>query len=127
MLLTHIYFVSEPSILMCLAAECDRRAVTATRGHLGQPGAGGADPLVGRRRRCCGHGGGCVADAPLLSPSGRHLLVLISHLKLRVNMSRIFFVEKYFLKLSLFCCGKNNCLFNLFLNNLEFVGQELFK
>ncbi len=94
-----IYVVSEPSFLMCLAAECDRRAVTATRGHLGQPGAGGADRLVGRRCRCCGHGGGCAADAPLLSPSGRHLLVLISHLKLRELTCLEFFVEKMEIKL----------------------------
>jgi hypothetical protein len=111
---------------MCLAAECDRRAVTATRGHLGQPGAGGADRLVGRRCRCCGHGGGCVADAPLLSPSGRHLLVLISHLKLReLTCLEFFFVEKYFLKVVIILLWENNCLFNLFLNNLEFCWSRI--
>jgi hypothetical protein len=68
---------------MCLAPERDRCAAITASGHLGQPGAGGADSLVGRRRRCRGHGGGCVADAPLLSPSSRHFLVLISYLKLR--------------------------------------------
>jgi hypothetical protein len=83
---------------MCLAAECDRCPVTTTRGHLGQPGAGGVDRLVGRRRRSCGHGGGCVADAPLLSPSGRHLLVLISHLKLGALKCLEVFSKKYFLK-----------------------------
>jgi hypothetical protein len=83
---------------MCLAAECDRRQVASTRGHLGQPGAGGADRLVGRRRRSRGHGGGCVADAPLLSPSSRHLLVLIIHLKWRELTCLEVFVEKDFLK-----------------------------
>jgi hypothetical protein len=68
---------------MCLAAECNRCAVAAACGHLGQSGAGGADRLVGRRRRGRGHGGGCVADAPLLSPSGCHFLVLTFHLKVR--------------------------------------------
>jgi hypothetical protein len=110
---------------MCLAAECDRCAVTATRGHLGQPGAGGADRLVGRRCRCCGHGGGCVADAPLLSPSGRHLLVLISHPKLRELTCLEFFVKKkkIFLKVVIILLGK--LLFNLFLNNLEFCWSRI--
>ena len=68
---------------MCLAAECNRCAVAAACGHLGEPGAGGADRLVGRRRRSRGHGGGGVADAPLLPPSSCHFLVLILDLKLR--------------------------------------------
>jgi len=110
---------------MCLAAECNRRQVASTRGHLGQPGAGGADRLVGRRRRSCGHGGGCVADAPLLSPSGRHLLVLISHLKLRELTCLEIFVEKYFLKVVIILLWENNCLFNLFLNNLEFCWSRI--
>jgi hypothetical protein len=68
---------------MFLATERYRCEATTTSGHLGEPGAGGVDRLVGRRRRCRCDGSGCVADAPLLSPSGRYVLVLISHLKLR--------------------------------------------
>jgi hypothetical protein len=79
----HFYVVSEPSFLMCLAPERDRCSVIAASGHLGQPGAGGVVSLVGRRRRGSGHSGGCVADALLLSPSSRYVLVLISYLKLR--------------------------------------------
>ncbi len=87
---------------MCLAAECNRCQVASTRGHLVQPGAGGADRLVGRRRRSRGHGGGCVTDAPLLSPSGRHLLVLTIHLKWRELTCLEVFVEKDFLKAVIF-------------------------
>ncbi len=75
------YVVSELSFLMCLAAERYRCAATTTSGHLGEPGAGGVDRLVGRRRRCCGHRGGCVADATLFQTSSRYVLVLISFLK----------------------------------------------
>jgi hypothetical protein len=97
---------------MCLAAECNRRQVASTRGHLGQPGAGGADRLVGRRRRSRGHGGGGVADAPLLPPSSRHFLVLIRHLKLRelTCLGKIFFVGQYFLKVVIILLWENNCL-----------------
>jgi hypothetical protein len=96
---------------MCLAAERYRCAATTTSGHLGEPGAGGVDRLVGRRRRSCGHSCGRVADAPLLSPSGCHLLVLISHLKLReLTCLEFFFVEKYFLKVVINLLWENNCL-----------------
>ena len=98
---------------MCLAAECNRCQVASTRGHLGQPGAGGADRLVGRRRRSRGHGGGGVADAPLLPPSSRHFLVMIRHLKLReLTCLGIFFVGQYFLTVVIISLWKNNC-FNL--------------
>jgi hypothetical protein len=100
---------------MCLAAECNRCAVAAACGHLGQSGAGGADRLVGRRRRSRGHGGGGVADAPLFPLSSRHFLVMIRHLKLReLTCLGIFFVAQYFLKVVIILLGKNNC-FNLFL------------
>jgi hypothetical protein len=92
---------------MCLAAECYRCPVTTARGHLGQPGAGGVDRLVGRRRRSCGYGGGCVADVPILSSSSRYFLVLIiylksrkltiNHLKVR-KFIRLDCRKKYFLK-----------------------------
>jgi hypothetical protein len=68
---------------MCLAPERDWCPVTTTSGHLGEPGAGGVDRLVGRRRRCRCHRGGCVADAPLFQTSSRYVLVLISFLKVR--------------------------------------------
>ncbi len=74
----HIYVVSEPSFLMCLAPERYWCAATTAVGQLGQPGAGGIASVVGRRRRCSGRGGGCVADAPLLQTSSRDVLVLIS-------------------------------------------------
>ncbi len=80
---SQVFVVSEPLFLMFLATERYRCEATTTSGHLGEPGAGGVDRLVGRRRRCRCDGSGCVADAPLLSPSGRYVLVLISHLKLR--------------------------------------------
>ena len=98
---------------MCLAAECNRCQVASTRGHLGQSGAGGADRLVGRRRRSRGHGGGSVADAPLFPPSSRHFLVMIRHLKLReLTCLGIFFVGQYFLTVVIISLWKNNC-FNL--------------
>jgi len=68
---------------MCLATERYWCAATTAFGQLVQPGAGGVVSLVGRRRCCSGHSGGRVADAPLLSPSSRYVLVLISYLKLR--------------------------------------------
>ncbi len=99
---------------MCLAAECNRRQVASTRGHLGQPGAGGADRLEGRRRRSRGHGGGCVADAPLLPPSSRHFLVLIRHLKFReltcLGKFFFFFLGQYFLKVVIILLWENNFL-----------------
>ncbi len=86
--------VSDPSFLMCLAAECNRCAVAAACGHLGESGAGGVDRLVGRRRRSRGHGGGGVADAPLfavqLPLSGTEFSPEIE----KVNMSSKFFVEQ---------------------------------
>jgi hypothetical protein len=85
---------------MCLAAERYRCAVTTTSGHLGEPGAGGVDRLVGRQRRCCGHGSGCVADAPLFQASSRYVLVLIIFLKVRKltcldSSKNIFSVSKF--------------------------------
>jgi hypothetical protein len=80
---------------MCLAPECYWCAATTAVGQLGQPGAGGVASVVGRRRRCSGRGGGCVADAPLLQTSSRDVLVLISCPEIyKVNMSRLY--QKYF-------------------------------
>jgi hypothetical protein len=119
---------------MCLASKRNRCPVTPTRGHLGQPGAGGADRLVGRRRRSCGHGGGCLADAPLLSPSSRYFLVLIIYLKSRKLTIKHLKVRKFtcldsrkniFLKLSIILMSDNNCLFNLLLNNLDFCLSRI--
>jgi hypothetical protein len=71
------YLCSEPSFLMCLAAERYWCPVTTAVGHLGQPGAGGVVSLVGRRRCSSGHSGGRVADSPLLQTASRYVLVLI--------------------------------------------------
>jgi hypothetical protein len=102
----HIFMVSEPSFLMCLAAECYWCAATTAVGQLGQPGAGGVASLVGRRRRSSGHGGGRVVDAPLLSTSSRYVLVLISYLKFR-KLTCLDCSKKYFLKVvHLFCWVK---------------------
>jgi hypothetical protein len=98
----HIFIVSEPSFLMCLAAERYRCSVAS--GHLGQPGAGSIASLVGRRRCCRGHSGGCVADAPLFSPSSRYVLVLISYLKFR-KLTCLDFSKKYFLKVVIYFVG----------------------
>ena len=68
---------------MCLAAECNRRQVASTCGHLGQPGAGGVASVVGRQRRYRGRGCGRLADAPLFQTSGRYVLVLLRYLKFR--------------------------------------------
>jgi hypothetical protein len=89
---------------MCLAPERDRCAVITASGHLGQPGAGGVDSLVGRRRRCRGYSGGCVADAPLLSTSSRYVLVLISYMKFR-KLTCLDCSKNIFLKLLIYCVG----------------------
>jgi hypothetical protein len=111
---------------MCLAAERDWCVATTTSGHLGEPGAGGVDRLVGRRRCCRGHGGCCVADALLLSPSSRYFLVLIIYLKSRKLTINHRKVRKFtcldsrkniFLKLTIILLSDNNSLFNLLLNN----------
>ena len=128
--------MSEPSFLMCLAPERDRCPVTTTSGHLGEPGAGGVDRLVGRRRRCRGHGGGCVADAPLLSPSSRYFLVLIIYLKSRKLTINHLKVRKFtcldcskdnFLKLSIILLGENNFSVICLLTTEIFACQELFE
>jgi hypothetical protein len=80
-----------------LAPECYWCAATTAAGQLGQPGAGSVASLVGRWRRSSGHGGGRLADAPLLSLSSRYILVLISYLKLRELTCRDF-SKKYFSK-----------------------------
>jgi hypothetical protein len=109
---------------MCLAAERDRRAATTTSGYLGEPGAGGVDRLVGRRRRCCGYRGGCVVDAPLFQKSSRYVLVLISHLKLR-GLTCLNFSKNVFLKLSIILLCENNFCVICLLTTEIIVCQEL--
>jgi hypothetical protein len=74
-------FLAERCILMCSDTERHGSPSSRAVGRLGAAGVGGGAGVVGRRRCHGGCGGGRLADAPLLSTSGRYVLVVYRFLK----------------------------------------------
>jgi hypothetical protein len=79
-------FLAERCILMFLDTERLGSPSSRAVGRLGAAGVGGGAGVVGRRRCHGGCGGSRLADAPLLSTSGRYVLVEYRFLKGKVNM-----------------------------------------
>jgi hypothetical protein len=74
-------FLAERCILMCSDTERHGSASSRAVGWLGAAGVGGGAGVVGRRHCHGGCGGGRLADTPLLSTSGRYVLVVYRFLK----------------------------------------------